>query len=133
MAQREMFSDEEIDNKVLDHIGDLPEGSAAWPAMLLELHGVVANELKQAGIETPDLPLKVVMSIGEYMGGMQVYLPRGDKLKQQIRDMEIFNEFNGRNVPQLAKRHHLTSKTIYEIIARMRQVETQRRQFSLFE
>jgi Mor family transcriptional regulator len=133
MSQHEMFDDDELDASILEHACDLPEDSATWPALLLELHGVIHNELGKSGISQDGLALKMVLSISEYMGGMQVYLPRGDKLKQQIRDMEIYQQFNGRNIAQLTKRHHLTNKRIYEIIARMRRVELQRRQFSLFD
>lgn len=133
MSQHDMFEHDELDASILEHVTELPEDSAAWPAILLELHGVLNNELKKNKIEQDGLALKMVLSIGNYMGGMQVYLPRGDKLQQQLRDMEIYEQFNGRNIAQLTKRYHLTNKRIYEIIARMRRVELQRRQFSLFD
>ncbi len=133
MSQHDMFEHDELDASILDHATELPEDSAAWPAILLELYGVLNNELKKSNIEQDGLALKMVLSIGNYMGGMQVYLPRGDKLQQQLRDMEIYEQFNGRNIAQLTKRYHLTNKRIYEIIARMRRVELQRRQFSLFD
>lgn len=128
MSQQDMFSHEEIDPSVLRHITEQPEDSAIWPTTLLELFGVIDSKLDDKAQS-----LEVVLAIGELMGGMQFYLPRGDKLHQHIRDMEIYNEFNGRNIPELVKKYRLTNKAIYEVVARMRQAETKRRQFSLFE
>ncbi|MFP3345359.1 Mor transcription activator family protein, partial [Halomonas sp. SIMBA_159] len=62
----------------------------------------------------------------------QVYLPRGDRLRLQIRDMKIWNEFNGRNVKTLARKYDVTEKTIYEVCAKIRKLEIANRQPDLF-
>lgn len=130
--QTDMFSNDALDPALLDHLSHLPEEAHAWPTILLELHGVILERLKKRGIDAPELALETVLDIGEYMGGMQVYLPRGDRLRLQIRDMKIWNEFNGRNVKTLARKYDVTEKTIYEVCAKMRKLEIAKRQPDLF-
>ncbi|HAS63216.1 MAG TPA: transcriptional regulator [Vibrio sp.] len=130
--QQEMFEHEAIDPRVLKNLGHLADENRNWPSLLMELNGVVANTLKMHGIDNSDVSLQVTLDIGEYMGGVQVYLPRGDKLRQQIRDMKIYDEYKGNNIKHLAHKYHVTDKTIYEIIARMRKLEQQQRQPDLF-
>ncbi|MDF2186166.1 MULTISPECIES: Mor transcription activator family protein [Grimontia] len=130
--QTDLFGDGHLDPSLLEHLDHLPDEHNAWPTILLELHGVLQQRLSKRGIDIPELALECVLDIGEYMGGMQVYLPRGDRLRQQIRDMNIWHEFNGTNTKILARRYDVTEKTIYEVCARMRRMEQTRRQPDLF-
>ncbi|ODS10944.1 Mor transcription activator family protein [Vibrio scophthalmi] len=130
--QHDMFANEAIDPKVLENLGHMSDENRNWPSLLMELNGVVANTLQLHGIENSDVSLQVTLDIGEYMGGVQVYLPRGDKLRQQIRDMKIYDEYKGNNIKHLAHKYRVTDKTIYEIIARIRKLEQQQRQPDLF-
>jgi Mor family transcriptional regulator len=93
---------------------------------------VLAHELNKNDVESESLSFKLSLAIGNHLGGMQFYLPRGDALVRYIRDMEIWDSFNGRNTKELAHKHHLTEKSIYEILARMRKIEQKRRQPDLF-
>ncbi|HFF9072690.1 TPA: Mor transcription activator family protein, partial [Escherichia coli] len=40
-----------------------------------------------------------------------------------IRDLRIWNDFNGRNVHELAIRHGVTFNTVYKAIRRMRRIK----------
>ncbi len=106
-----------------------------WPELLQELLGIIKQTLLTQGLDekqSESFALKLTLSIAEHMGGIQVYFPRGDKLHKQVRDIEIYNNFTGRNIKQLARQYHLTDKTIYEIITRMRTIESKQRQPELF-
>ncbi|PTP90107.1 MULTISPECIES: Mor transcription activator family protein [Vibrio] len=133
MPQQDMFEHLELDESLLDHI-DFMAGDPVkfWPVLLHEIHTLLDAQLIQNGIEQSGLSLKLSLALGEFIGGGQVYLPRGDALQRQIRNMEIYNEFTGRNIKPLAKKHHLSEKAIYEIIATMRKIEHARRQPALF-
>jgi len=130
--QTDMFEHDDIDPSVLDHASGLPLENQRWPSLLLELRSVLNQTLEANGINDNNLSLALVLGIGEHIGGMQVYLPKGDNLKRQLRDIEISDRFNGRNIKQLSREYKVTDKTIYEIIAKMRALETQRRQPTLF-
>ncbi|SIO94811.1 Mor transcription activator family protein [Vibrio spartinae] len=131
-VQSDLLEHETIDPSILDHLSDLPEEKNGWPALLLEIRAVLSQELSRHHIENEKLPLQLSLAIGQYLGGAQFYLPRGDALKRFIRDIEIWDAFRGNNTRQLARQYHLTEKTIYEIVARMRKIEQQRRQPDLF-
>ncbi|WNJ96558.1 Mor transcription activator family protein [Vibrio ruber] len=131
-VQSDLLEHETIDPSVLDHISDLPDEKNGWPALLLEIRAVLSQELSRHHIENEKLPLQLSLAIGQYLGGAQFYLPRGDALKRFIRDIEIWDAFRGNNTRQLARQYHLTEKTIYEIVARMRNIEQKRRQLNLF-
>ncbi|CCN69764.1 Mor transcription activator family protein [Vibrio nigripulchritudo] len=131
--QTDMFENMPIDESVLEHLDFMMEDPKSyWPVLLHEIHTLFDKQLKDSGIDSPDISLKLALALGEFIGGGQVYLPRGDALQRQIRNMEIFNQFNGRNIKVLAKHHHLSEKAIYEIIADMRKIEHAKRQPSLF-
>lgn len=46
---------------------------------------------------------KLVGVMAHYFGGKSFYLPAGDKIKEALRDAQIYQEFNGKNVPELIK------------------------------
>jgi Mor family transcriptional regulator len=118
---------------VLDHLPEPQREKHGWPSLLLEIREVLGRELAKHNLETQQLSLQLSLAIGQYLGGAQIYLPRGDALQRFIRDIEIWDAFHGNNTRQLARRYHLSEKAIYEIVARMRQLEQQRRQPDLFE
>lgn len=131
--QQDIFENLPIDASVLEHIDYMVDDPVkCWPVLLHEIHTLLNLQLEKHGVDQPGLSLTLALALGEFVGGGQIYLPRGDALIRQIRNMEIYNEFTGRNLKELAKRHHLSEKAIYEIIAKMRKIETARRQLSLF-
>lgn len=70
--------------------------------------------------------------IAQRCGGAGFYLPRGIASRQQVklaaRDQQIYAEFKGRNLSQLARKYGLTEMRIYQIVERVRQAEQDRRQ-----
>ncbi|KFB93040.1 positive regulator, partial [Trabulsiella guamensis ATCC 49490] len=67
------------------------------------------------------------------IGGMQVYFPRGEVLNTIIRDMKIWRDFTGKNIPELVERYQVTYKTVYKAIRRMRRLEQRKYQPDLFD
>ncbi|EJC2835506.1 TPA: transcriptional regulator, partial [Escherichia coli] len=63
--------------------------------------------------------------------GGQVYIPRGQVLDSLIRDLRIWNDFNGRNVSELTTRYGVTFNTVYKAIRRMRRLKYRQYQPSL--
>ena len=129
--QNEMFNDL-LDPSLLEHLESLEPEQKNWPSLLLELHEIVQKRLAVRGIDMPELAFECVLDIGEHIGGMQVYLPRGDRLRMQIRDIKIWNEFNGSNINALTRKYKLTAQSIYKICAKMRKIESAKRQPDLF-
>ncbi|MFQ2325095.1 Mor transcription activator family protein [Aeromonas dhakensis] len=66
------------------------------------------------------------------MGGRAYYIPTGDHLKAALRDHAIWDEFNGRNIDQLARKHGLSVPQTYAVVAEQRQLMRKRIQAESF-
>ncbi|MCG9624620.1 hypothetical protein L1D34_07175 [Vibrio mediterranei] len=135
MSQQELIAFNNIDIEDIDRIVDLQGDSTKWPVILAELHTLVVHNLANSGLEADkakSLGFVLTLSIADHLGGAQEYLPRGDALRRQIRNMQMFDEFNGRNHLELSKKYKLTERATYEIIAKQRAIEIKQRQHSLF-
>ncbi|MEB6425729.1 Mor transcription activator family protein [Citrobacter freundii] len=117
------------DDSILDHLDDGTE-SSRFPSLLSELNALLRKELERLGYD-PQHSIELVVAISSKIGGMQVYFPRGQVLEQLVRDMRIWRDFKGDNVAELVERYHVTYKTVYKAIKRMRRLELNKRQFSL--
>lgn len=117
------------DDSILDHIDDEVE-SSRFPSLLAELNALLRVELGRLGYD-PKHSIELVAAISGKIGGMQVYFPRGQVLEQLVRDMRIWRDFSGDNVQELVERYHVTYKTVYKAIKRMRRLELSKRQYSL--
>lgn len=126
----ELFDDFQ-DDSILDHVDEQRE-SSRFPSLLAELNALLRHELERLGAD-PKLSIELVAAISSKIGGMQVYFPRGQSLEFLIRDMQIWRDYTGKNVPDLVKRYHVTYKTVYKAIKRMRHLERKKYQYSLFD
>ena len=126
----EMFDDER-DDSILDHLDDAEGERTRFPALLAELNALLRVELERLGGD-PRHSLELVVAISKQIGGMQVYFPRGQVLEYLVRDMKIWRDYTGRNVPELVERYHVTYKTVYKAIKRMRKIEHRKHQPELF-
>ncbi|EMX0849567.1 transcriptional regulator [Pluralibacter gergoviae] len=125
----DLFGDVQ-DDSILDHIDDEMERSR-FPSLLAELNALLRKELEILGYD-PRHSIELVAAISSKIGGMQVYFPRGQVLEQLVRDMRIWRDFQGNNIPQLVERYQVTYKTVYKAIKRMRRLEHQKHQPALF-
>lgn len=125
----ELFEDGQ-DDSILAQLDDGVE-SRRFPALLSELNALLRHELARLGYD-PRHSIELVAAISSKMGGIQVYLPRGQALEFLIRDMRIWRDFTGNNVPELVERYRVTYKTVYKAIKRMRRLESRKYQPDLF-
>jgi len=134
----DLFADDhESLGQLVDRLDQIPttELTAKWPKALAELVDVLACELVRGGME-PDLAKaqarKLALVQAHYMGGRAYYIPTGDHLKAALRDRAIWDEFNGRNIDQLARKHGLSVPQTYAVVAEQRQLMKRRMQRELF-
>ncbi|MDZ7902302.1 MAG: Mor transcription activator family protein [Rheinheimera sp.] len=103
------------------------------PAMLQSLMALYTSELRSKGIKDPErLAEHLVITLANYFGGMQLYLPRNDKLALELRNIRIYQQHRGGNTEQLARQYGLTSIQIYHIVREQTVAERARRQLGLF-
>lgn len=62
----------------------------------------------------------VVAVLAERFGGRMVYLPRGAKLKQELRDREIYRRSKRESADKLAGCYGLSQARVYSIIKQQR-------------
>lgn len=110
------------DDTILAHLDNPAEDTSRFPALMAELNDLLRGELSRLGVD-PAHSLEIVVAICKHLGGGQVYIPRGQVLDSLIRDLRIWNDFNGRNVHELAIRHGVTFNTVYKAIRRMRRIK----------
>lgn len=77
---------------------------------------IAQQELTRNGIQAKDVPAKIAFAVGDHLtsawAGQHVYFPR-DVAR---RNAKMFDEFNGSNVDELARKYRLSDTTIYSII-----------------
>ncbi|EEE2001861.1 transcriptional regulator [Salmonella enterica subsp. enterica serovar Kotte] len=126
----ELFEDAQ-DDSVLDYLDDGSGENSRFPTLLAELNALLRTELERLG-GNPQHSLELIVAISNQIGGMQIYFPRGQSLEYLVRDMRIWRDFTGGNIPELVERYHVTYKTVYKAIKRMRRLEHRKHQPALF-
>lgn len=93
--------------------------------ILVELLGIEQDRAEQVGREVAD-------RMAAHWGGQNIYFPMGLSLKLSRRDRQIWEEFNGHNHSELARKHGVSLQWIYKIIKAVRQEEINKRQADMF-
>lgn len=60
--------------------------------------------------------IKNLLTLSEYLGGMQFYIPKKDKLTKNTIYKAIMKEFDGTNIKKLASKYDVSESTVYRII-----------------
>ncbi|HDI1213992.1 TPA: transcriptional regulator [Aeromonas hydrophila] len=135
----DLFADDHASlGQLVDRLDQIPasELTAKWPKALSELVDVLACELVRGGMEqelAKAQARKLALVQAHYMGGRAYYIPTGDHLKAALRDRAIWDEFNGRNIDALARKHGLSVPQTYAVVAEQRQLMKCRMQYALFK
>lgn len=67
------------DDSLLDHLSDETE-NVRFPSILAELNSILSRELARLGGDSSH-SLELVIAITRHIGGMQIYVPRGQRLE----------------------------------------------------
>lgn len=125
---QDLFADDHTSlGQLVDRLDQIPasELTAKWPKALSELVDVLACELVRGGMAQEQAKAqarKLALVQAHYMGGRAYYIPTGDHLKAALRDRAIWDEFNGRNIDQLARKHGLSVPQTYAVVAEQRRL-----------
>jgi Mor family transcriptional regulator len=135
--QLDAFADDDL-QQLLTDLEQLPPEQRSdainrIPAQLQSLMALFESELKGHVKQPESLAQRLVIELAHYLGGIQTYIPRNDRLKTLLRNIAIYNAHNkGASIRSLAESHRLTDMQIYSIIKEQTQIERARRQFKLF-
>ncbi len=119
----------------LPSLSNTPVDTTAWEGTLNEMRTVLVSVLMKKGLDcdtADEFCAEQVIAIAQFMGGRQLYLPRGKKLMNALRDASIWQDFDGCNVNELVSKYNLSHTTIYEILRRQRDLQNKKRQKDLF-
>ncbi|WP_323970229.1 Mor transcription activator family protein [Aeromonas veronii] len=136
---QDLFADDHTSlGQLVDRLDQIPasELTAKWPKALSELVDVLACELARGGMAQEQAKAqarKLALVQAHYMGGRAYYIPTGEHLKAALRDRAIWDEFNGRNIDALARKHGLSVPQTYAVVAMQRQLVRSRQHSDLFE
>ncbi|MGX2947370.1 Mor transcription activator family protein [Frederiksenia canicola] len=132
--QIDFFADDhELIGQLFDNLDKIPEGEIyhKWPRTLTEIIEVMESELTRQGFaknEAKQTACKLVGVMAHYFGGQSFYLPTGDILKDALRNVMIFKDFKGNNVPELIRKYNLSESHIYAIIREQMALQRKRHQ-----
>ncbi len=108
------------------------EETERWPEVVRHMYDVFKEELRKAGVDE-GIAINLISATCQNFGGMQNYLGSGAALQRQLRNLRIWHDFTGDNVPELIRKYDVSYSQVYRIIAMMRKRERKSRQPSLFE
>ncbi|MBN3263205.1 Mor transcription activator family protein [Pectobacterium brasiliense] len=109
-----------------------PQFRSKGPELLVELSQHVADTVKTVTELDPQTAEQVGNAVAKHMmtvwGGQNVYFPMGISWRASQRDLQIYEEFDGRNHSALAKKYNVSLQWIYKIVRTMRKEELQAKQ-----
>ncbi|MFS2300645.1 Mor transcription activator family protein [Pectobacterium versatile] len=104
-----------------------PQFRSKGPELLVELSQHVADTVKTVTELDPQTTELVGNAVAKHMmtvwGGQNVYFPMGISWRASQRDLQIYEEFDGRNHSALAKKYNVSLQWIYKIVRTMRKEE----------
>ncbi|WP_087022458.1 Mor transcription activator family protein [Thaumasiovibrio subtropicus] len=135
VLQQEIFTESTSElHDLLDHLEHIAPDALQhrWPSSLQSIAELFRFELERSGVTDPHIANKLVLSLGHYLGGRDIYIPNGNILKTAVRNIQIWRDFNGRNIEALAVQYQLSERQITSILKEQRTAEVKRRQRALF-
>ncbi|AYV14347.1 Mor transcription activator family protein [Shewanella algae] len=104
-----------------------------WPSTLQSLCELMRVTLEGHAISNSvQISEALATTLSTYLGGRDIYIPNGDRLKDALRDIRIWREFKGNNLEQLSRDYGLTERRVSQIIAEQRAAFLARKQRRLF-
>lgn len=104
-----------------------------WPSTLQSLCELMRVTLEGQSVKNPKgVSEALATTLSIYLGGRDVYIPNGERLKGALRDIRIWREFKGNNLEQLSRDYGLTERRVSQIVDEQRMAFVARKQRRLF-
>lgn len=114
----------------------MTDPAVEYPEFLTELAEQMTELLVGRGLpadQAAEIGREAAERVRQTWGGIEVYIPKGRSFTLSQRDLEIWNEWNGRNVVELCRKHDLTEQRLYQILDAARRRGIGKRQGKLFD
>jgi len=76
---------------------------------------------------------EVAEHVRSHFAGELIYIPKGRAFEARQLHQQIWDEFNGHNVPELVSKFKLAEQSIYRVLKFMRARSVKKNQLSLLE
>ncbi|MEF1311413.1 Mor transcription activator family protein [Vibrio mytili] len=103
-------------NPELFSFKDIDTDTAEYPELLQDIYELFSIVLTHHSVSEEGLAFKLVIELVQYMGGIQVYMPKADRLIKTVLKKIIRNEFDGSNYIELSRRYRCTTNYIRRIV-----------------
>ena len=136
--QKDLLGEHSFSEDLLAHLDEIPDDvRKKWPKDLAALIDLYQASLLRMGYDEKDAKKIAHTLLAEqamYCGGRHVYIPKGDRFRQAVRDIDLFNDWHDRGIvpDELATRYKLSTQHVYRIIKEQRAIHMKRFQPSLF-
>ena len=131
----DLFGIDDQNNDIMAHRDDdALHQKHYWPGDLVELAEVIRSQLKREGVADETIyrqTERILLAMSFLCGGRNYYLPKGERIKNALRDKKIYDAFNGNNHRELARQFRLSEQKIYEVIRVQMQLHRSRVQHNL--
>lgn len=91
--------------------------------LLAELQGVIARQLEELDTAADAAQVTaafVVDYLSTYWAGQVVAFPKDAQYKLTLKELEIYDQFTGRNKDELARKYSMTPRGMGKLLARIR-------------
>jgi len=136
--QDDLLGDESFSESLLEHLDEIPRDiQRKWPKDLAALIDIYEASLKRQGLDNAlarRLAHFLLAELANYCGGRHIYLPKGDRLKHAIRDVDLFRDWRDRGLSpdHLAGKYKISVQHVYRILNEQRTLHLRRVQPDLF-
>ncbi|WP_299734031.1 Mor transcription activator family protein [uncultured Endozoicomonas sp.] len=132
----DLFGIDDQNNDIMAHLdNDALHQKHYWPGDLVELADVIRAQLKREGVDDEAIyrqAERVLLAMAFLCGGRNYYLPKGERIKNALRNKRIYDAFKGNNHRDLARQFRLSEQKIYEVLREQMQLHRNRVQHNLF-
>ena len=136
--QKDLLGEHSFSDDLLAHLDEIPDDvRKKWPKDLAALIDLYQASMLRMGYDERDAKKIAHTLLAEqamYCGGRHVYIPKGDRFRQAVRDIDLFNDWHDRGIvpDELAIRYKLSTQHVYRIIKEQRAIHMKRVQPGLF-
>ncbi|MCW8857006.1 MAG: hypothetical protein OQJ95_06535 [Kangiella sp.] len=106
-----------------------------WAIVLNGLIETLERQLVESGYDdktAKQVSVEAVLVVTRYAGGQMLYLPSIKKVKKELRDRQLYEEFNGKNIDELCRKYKLAMPVVYAIIKQQKAMATRKVQQDMF-
>lgn len=99
----------------------LDDIAAKVSAMFLATPPAVPSTRQEAQTVAAEFGRRVADMLAEDWGGTSVYIPKDELRRLRKRNSRIYNEFNGGNVADIARKYGISEQRVYVVLKEERQ------------